>query len=67
MGFKETPFWNSYSTLIEQSDRDYLIGQSDWDAPITVVLLEIIQSIMQERLLREECEGWRPETPFQKS
>ena len=29
----ETPFWNSY-TLIEQSD---------WDALITVVLLEIIQ------------------------
>ena len=44
-GFKvstEIPFWNSY-TLIKQSDRDSLIEQSDWDARITVVLLEIIQ------------------------
>ena len=41
-GFHWNPLWNSY-TLIEQSDRDSLIEQSDWDAPITVVLLEIIQ------------------------
>jgi len=57
-GFKvstETPLWNSY-TLIEQSDRDSLINQLNWDAWIIVALLVINVKYCRER----KYEGWWP-------
>ena len=50
----------SLSTLIEQSDRDSLIEQSDRKCYDHNSFIRNNCYLWEERLLREECEGWWP-------